>query len=322
MIKKQRNSSVELLRILSMLLIVLYHFNARQHDLYVVTEFRPEEPNFIFELLTHSLGKIGVPVFVFISGWYGIRFKKDRFIDIGLQCLFYASISFIGMNLIGGHIALKNVIFFLNNWWFAASYLCLYVLAPCIEKMFSSYGKKHMLFIVALFYFLSYGDIVVQSAKIGGLYLMFAMYLSARWIRMYASDILAKYSMPILCICLIFRVIVVLMAYKTNHLNLLGYINSYVCPITTLLAASLFIVGIKYTFSSDIVNKLASSCFAVYLLSESGFGQVFFKPLFPEEFSFWRLCLGAVAVYLLAICVDVIRKIITNLIFSCLKNKK
>lgn len=321
MIKKQRNSTIELLRILSMMLIVLYHFNARQHELYVVTEPRPEDSNFIFELLTHSLGKIGVPVFVFISGWYGINFKKDRFIDIAFQCLFYASISFVGIKLIGGHIALKNVIFFLNNWWFAASYLCLYVLAPCIERMFSIYSKKHMLFIVALFYFLSYGDIVVQSANIGGLYIMLAMYLSARWIRLYGSDFFVKYSMPILCVCLILRFSVILIAYKTNHLNLLGYINSYVCPITTIIAATLFIVFIKHSFSSNIVNRLASSCFAVYLLSESGFGQVFFKPLFPEDFSFWRLCLGAFAVYIIAICVDLIRKKITSSMFSYFKLK-
>lgn len=58
--KQKRNSSIELLRIISMILIVLYHYHARKYNFYVIDAPRPEDPNFLYELLTHSLGKLGL----------------------------------------------------------------------------------------------------------------------------------------------------------------------------------------------------------------------------------------------------------------------
>ena len=75
----KRNSSIELLRILSMLIIVIYHYEARNFNLYVVASDRVGEPDLLPQLLTHSIGKLGVPVFVFISGWYGLKYRKERF---------------------------------------------------------------------------------------------------------------------------------------------------------------------------------------------------------------------------------------------------
>lgn len=58
----KRNSSIELLRILSMLIIVIYHYEARNFNLYVVASDRVGEPDLLPQLLTHSIGKLGVPV--------------------------------------------------------------------------------------------------------------------------------------------------------------------------------------------------------------------------------------------------------------------
>lgn len=92
----KRNSSIELLRILSMLIIVIYHYEARNFNLYVVASDRVGEPDLLPQLLTHSIGKLGVPVFVFISGWYGLKYRKERFWEMVGMCIFYALISCIG----------------------------------------------------------------------------------------------------------------------------------------------------------------------------------------------------------------------------------
>ena len=89
----KRNSSIELLRILSMLIIVIYHYEARNFNLYVVASDRVGEPDLLPQLLTHSIGKLGVPVFVFISGWYGLKYRKERFWEMVGMCIFYALIS-------------------------------------------------------------------------------------------------------------------------------------------------------------------------------------------------------------------------------------
>lgn len=74
----KRNSSIELLRILSMLIIVIYHYEARNFNLYVVASDRVGEPDLLPQLLTHSIGKLGVPVFCihFRMVWIKVSQRK------------------------------------------------------------------------------------------------------------------------------------------------------------------------------------------------------------------------------------------------------
>lgn len=67
-----RNSSIELLRIISMLMIISMH----------VLGVHYMEPSKLvdreFVLFINSFCNAGVTIFVLISGFYGIRFKMDR----------------------------------------------------------------------------------------------------------------------------------------------------------------------------------------------------------------------------------------------------
>ena len=319
---KQRNSSIELLRIISMILIVLYHYHARKYNLYVVDTPRPEDADFLSKLMMHSLGKLGVPIFVFISGWFGVRFRKDRFFDLLLQCFFYAFLSTILLGVCYGSFELKSIVFFLNHWWFIAGYLCLYLLAPGIDYLFETYNKKAILGIVLLFYFISFGDVVVNSAKIGGLYLMLTMYLSARWLRLYGADSLEKYGVILFLSAFIVRFGIIGVAYVSNHLNFLSYVNSYVSPLTTILVASIFILFSKRRFHVKLINQVAVSCLSVYLFSESGFGQRFFSCLFPEEYSIMGYFYGALLTFVIIVLLDQVRKFLSSRLFKLFKEEK
>lgn len=311
---KERNSSIELLRIISMILIVLYHYHARNYNLYVIDAPRPEDADFIYKLMTHSLGKLGVPIFVFISGWFGIKYRKERFVDMLFQCAFYACLAVCLYAVFYNGFDFKGLVFFINHWWFMAAYLCLYVLAPALNRMMEESSKKHSLLIVLLFYFISFGDLVVKSANIGGLYMMLTMYLSARWLKMYASGFLEKYARYILIACFVIRFGVVGLVSYIPKYGLLTYINSYVSPVSTLFAASLLVLVSKFIFCSKWVNKMAASCLSVYLLSESGFGQTFFSFLFPEEYSFIGYVGGGICVFGIIFLVDQIRIITSKLL--------
>lgn len=295
-----------------MILIVLYHYHARKYNLYVVNAPCPEDAAFLPKLMMHSLGKLGVPIFVFISGWFGIRFRKDRFGDLMFQCFFYALLSTILFAMCYGNFELKSIVFFLNHWWFIAAYMCLYLLAPGIDYLFDTLGKTATLGVVLLFYFVSFGDVVVKSANIGGLYLMLAMYLSARWLRLYGTDFLEKYCVVLLLASLVLRFGIIWIAQSYNHLNFLGYVNSYVSPLTTILAASVFVLFSKISFHIKSINCIAVSCLSVYLFSESGFGQRFFVCLFPKQYDIWGYFFGALLVFVFIASLDKIRMIVTQ----------
>ncbi len=143
--KQKRNSSIELLRIVSMILIVLYHYHARKYDLYVIDAPRPEDPNFLYELLTHSLGKLGVPIFVFISGWYGIKFRKNRIAHMIVECMFYAVLSTSLYALLYHGFELKNIIFFINHWWFMAAYIYAYIYYHRVSIIYLKNAPRYIL---------------------------------------------------------------------------------------------------------------------------------------------------------------------------------
>lgn len=86
----KRNSSIELLRIIAMIIIVFFHFHARNFGMYVFGNERINEEGLLLHSILHHFGGLGVPCFMFISGYYGMKFKKDRLLDIILQCIGYA----------------------------------------------------------------------------------------------------------------------------------------------------------------------------------------------------------------------------------------
>lgn len=318
---EQRNSTIELLRIISMLLIVIYHFQAREFNLYVVGSDRVCEPDILPKVLMHSIGKLGVPIFVFISGWFGLKYRRNRFLEMIAMCAFYGLISVVGCALVYDEISIKAPFFFVNMWWFMCAYLCLYVLSPGINVLFDNYDKKYTLLATSFITYVSFGDLFVDSANIGGLFQMFSMYFMARWLKLYAIDWLNKWWMLCGLGLLLIRFGSITVGCMTGHLGLLPYMNSYVNPMTMLIAACLFIGFSKLKFSSLIINKLAASSLAVYLCSESSFGQKFFDGWFPHvNWSLLHYIIAAMAVYLCISVIDQVRKLMTdNLIIKRLK---
>ena len=86
---KERESNMELLRIVAMFLILVLHSN-------FFTIGEPSANDIIQEpivsttrVLVKALSIIGVNVFVLLSGWYGIKFKFNRL--LGLFFKFYFS---------------------------------------------------------------------------------------------------------------------------------------------------------------------------------------------------------------------------------------
>lgn len=130
-----------------------------------------------------------------------------------------------------------------------------------------------------------------------------------------------KWWFLLLISLIIFRAGLIIGGHYTGHLGILPYLNSYVNPLTTLMSACIFIGCSKLSFNSTTINWLSASSLAVYLCSESPFGQMFFDSWFPHiEWNFLHFIIGAIAVYFCITIIDQIRKSIThNLIVNKLK---
>ena len=303
----QRNSSIELLRMLAMLVIVIFHFLARHFGLYVIGSERISQPDLLPELILYHIGGLGVPCFMFISGYYGMKFKQDRFTEMVLQCLFYALISFIG-SLICYHVIEKDCFLFLNYWWFMTAYIIIYLLSPGINSQIESLSNKRLLGLIAILYFVTFSGVINKGSQIGGGMSLLCLYLSARWMRIYLPEFWRKHSLVVCLILLLVKFILLYIFYVSHHLGGLPYLGSYSNPLNMLIVGFLVVSVEKMQFYNKVINYLTSGTLAVYLLSESGWGQRFFSPLFPKDnFSFVAFLIGGVIVMIGILLFDKLR---------------
>jgi len=108
-----RIASIEVLRVLLMFLIVLYH--SHLFGIY-------KDVNNAWSFILTALITWHVDGFVVISGWFGIKFKVVKWIRLYSVILFYSLIDFIA----SGHWNFACG-------WFGASYLLLMLIAPFID---------------------------------------------------------------------------------------------------------------------------------------------------------------------------------------------
>ena len=141
-IKAGRNSSIELLRIVCMLMIIGGHIIMEHH-----TEYNPLNIDFSISLFLRSAFAVAVNAFVLISGYFGINFKWNRLLKLDLQAIFYSVLLLVVSIGIGWHVFNLSRDFLLffpilsKQYWFITCYAVLYVIAPLLNQWAASMDK-------------------------------------------------------------------------------------------------------------------------------------------------------------------------------------
>ena len=155
--KKERESSFELMRILSMFFVVLYHFlistggsilNNSSGNVLVFWEW------ISMIIIVH------VNSFILSTGYfqYKQKFSWKKFFSLLIMGYMYKVIISIILQLVY-HTPLSSVEilrtfspFYFNNYWFLSVYLLLYLLSPYINILINKLSQKeHRNFIILLF---------------------------------------------------------------------------------------------------------------------------------------------------------------------------
>lgn len=279
MVRKARQSNLELLRIIAMLFIMLGHTYVRLSDNGNEGVFGG---SLFWKTMISTMVTTGVGVFIAISGWFGIRFKFRSlakylflvfftlFLIYGLAVAFkFADFSIQGVLTSCG---------FTDSYWFVLGYLGLFLISPLLNMFIDQASKKDFQ-IVLLSYF------VFQSyvSWLSGWYnyydgysiIMFAgIYLTAAYVRKYPIGWIEQRASLLWIIT-----ILVITAIATFSLWKFGHAARQIRDDNPLiiLAGILMLLSFKQlTFQSKIVNWLAASSFAVYLIHYSPFVYPYF----------------------------------------------
>ena len=162
---KDRDSNIELLRLVCMFMILLIHFTG--HCIMECSEMFKQQSGIAILIpnLLHGLCWCAVNTFIIISGYYGIRPKAKSFFNLYLQCAFYAGVLYLlHLYITDTHVnrwCIYNTImpFSYNpNWWFIPQYVILYILSPILNKVVETTNKRQfvlflLLMAIVVFYF-------------------------------------------------------------------------------------------------------------------------------------------------------------------------
>lgn len=146
----QRNSSIELLRIISMIMIVACHF-ATHGGFSFNTQFL-SAPRLWWNFIEMG-GNLGVDVFVLISGYFLVVSKSGglnlrKILKFWGQVFIYSVAIYIVFCIVGKtdfeFISCVKAIFPITfgSWWFASTYFVLYLMHPFINKLLQKLDKK------------------------------------------------------------------------------------------------------------------------------------------------------------------------------------
>ncbi|MCD2256633.1 acyltransferase [Lactobacillus sp. CC-MHH1034] len=292
---KKRSSNFELLRIISMFMIILGHYALGSNWYFKPHIYFKRE---IVEFLWIG-GRLGVILFTLISGYFLAtgKFKWKSLLNNWLEVIFYSWLFMIVIKASGTSLIhmtnmdiLKNVFpvtFGVAN-WYATAYIILYLLSPFINKLIHSLTKhQYRMLLGILIFFISICGVFLSSPAVGSngydVTSLFVIYLIGGYIRLFPEDFtqahLKRYIWVFIGALIIGFLSVLMVDYINFHAT--GYFkNKYRylyfldgnSPIQLVAGTSLFLTFKFLPLNhSKVINSLASTMFGVYLMHSNYF---------------------------------------------------
>lgn len=144
--KKERLSNFELLRIVCILLILTMHSMSQVNTSELSTA------NVYLSHVVSSVGNIGVSCFLLISGYFGVRFKLQRFVQLVVLTTFYTVFVYLFQNgfMIDKGILKAVLVVPLYDNWFITCYLLLMLFAPYLNMFIHGLSKTQYVKMLAI----------------------------------------------------------------------------------------------------------------------------------------------------------------------------
>lgn len=308
--KKERNSTVEFLRILSMLLIVWFHLCGRGLGLFS-EEIPNGGDNSLPLIVMQALGKTGVPIFMFISGYYGVRFKWNRLKDILIQAVLYTivfySIACLFLPIFQFRVFVLQV-FGVSGIWFVNCYIVLYILSDGINAVLDKLNFKAFSIVVLILLYIAVGKWI---GKEGGcnLFTMIEYYIIARYVRKYVGSYKSIVKWMMIPSVVLF-VLPICYGYCCGYYSAIyPYVFSYYNPLLILVAMSMVVSADDFKTHNKTINYVAGSVLAVYMLHENCYTPEIVAPfLHFDNFSVLNATFVILIVFVIAVLIDKFRE--------------
>lgn len=267
---RNRESSFELLRIIAQYMIVAYHI--------LLFWFVLEGPNpqAIYKALWVPL-HIGVPLFVMISGYFGIKLSLKGLARLIAPVLVYGfGLYLLNHFMYDGEFKLSSIFFVSNTpYWFIRTYLFLYLLSPLINRVIKGMTLTIQIVVLVILSWIScWCGLMGFDASLHEGYnvLHFTLlYLIGNTLAVYKDKCNSIPTWAVVSAYVLLAVGSVVcafcgMAYLPKYTIIFHWLFEYNSLLLILQAVLFFMLFMRLHFQSRAVNYMASSSLAIYLI--------------------------------------------------------
>ena len=314
-----RQSNIELLRILCMIMIIAHHF-----CVHTKLAYDPSSITFnrLYYEFLYTWGKIGVNIFVIITGYFSFRnvtLKMGKVFQFYLQTFFYSIVIFAIFAIFNlpvgdsGNFVFTWSGFFQNlfpithdRWWFASAYFILVMISPFINLFISNIsrtGLKVILLIVGIFYvvipmFFIYPNVFTAAWDRNQMIWFIFLYMLGAYYGKYGFRFNIKASrlfLLALAIMAVTFITVIIFDYvgMKDPWYILDNKNKYYFEMQSLpmliVSVSIFQAFLKIDIGSNkIINAISSVTFGIYLIHDNQILREFFWKTFIRDILFTK----------------------------------
>ncbi|MBE5923935.1 MAG: acyltransferase [Lachnospiraceae bacterium] len=334
---EKRESSIELLRIYSMLIIVMYHYmvNSKLADV-LFAGGDAALPKDILMVILCCGGKYSINCFVLITGYFMCKSNISirKFLKLFLEVELYGVIIYLVFPMTGyDRFVLSDFLsyvfpVFAIGVGFVGSYLAFYWFIPFLNILIKNINKKqHFAIIILSIFFFSVVPTFCVSAdvKIGYVGWFMIVYLIGAYIRIYHENTKRTTSFwgtLTLFIFVVSAISTVACSYLYAHFwgdnihaayYFLNECNKFFAIIPAI-STFIFFKSLKLG-SNKVINKIAASSFAVLLIH--GHSLTMQRWLWDDvcdnagwyntRFAFLHLFVCTIGVYIICTAIDMLR---------------
>lgn len=305
----QRQSGIELLKIIAMFLIVISHCvqSISNSEKFILNNVNIAQPTtdykiFIMQFLRY-FGTWGNAVFLLCSVWFMVDSNNLKLNKIAHMILNIYALSIIFLLIfiwMGVNLSVKDILKCLfpttfGNNWYTTCYLLLYAVCPLLNTIISKLNQRQHLAYNSIFFILYF---CIGSVKgfffINDLICFIGIYFIAAYIKKYNLKLISNQKIN----CCLFLTGIFLLMFLQLVTNFAGFRIDFVGqhmfhfvtnhnPIILIISFSLFNIFRNLKIQSRTVNYISSLLLFVYLIHEN----ILFRQYLRSSliFDFWEL---------------------------------
>lgn len=303
---EKRNASIELLKLVSLFLIVVSHvvqtlieYNPHVTSNEYVLPVSYPITNFVtfFIVALRYLGIFGNATFFICSAYFlvdkeTINFKKILiiFIDVWIISIIFLTsyLIYYGWSNIDSHLILRSFFptFFENNWYITI-YLLLSIISPLLNIIIKSISRPALFWLtLALFVIYIVVAMFVKPPYYSVLIVWITLYFVIGYLKKYSTNLLNSniFSVCLILIGLIGHITILVITNElAKHMDI-GSVNLLSWFIDgnlfiTLLAFGIFNLIRKIEFNNRFITYISSLSLFVYVIHENILFRTYTRPL-------------------------------------------